>query len=1476
MKPILKKSLGALALSIIYILIFNISKAKLSESEYVLLSFVFFILISVLLAAAFENIGLPKILSFLIAGFLLPKLIFPLFNFYHLENIFKINFFSFVNNALTGIIVLSGFILGNSLKLEKNFLSDKKVSFSFFLRLASLLFGAFLTSFILIFFIFNDNWLYQQNLFLLAALITTFISSGYDTIYVWHPQKIQLSKSKISFYLNLKEFFAIILTICLISFYLFFVDLSYVYKLKFFLAFPFGAFFYIVHKLVDKLKINSEYKFYATIAINLSLSLPLLSINAFLSFFIYGVIYSRITQKNIEKSKINFENFNSEIIYGSLFFLIGIYFTQLKYPQFLLMSGIYFLARFLWGYISDWITLKSFKINHEEPVSQAFLNVGALSIFVFLIYFENINSDLIYKDIFFSVLVINSIAGFIVSKIYFSTSKSTAENIIDQSREKTIETSADISIDKFKVIEPSFENESLNKAIYALKFKIKEIEYAFDKKILSKRIEQSFELAYEVSEIILEKFLELEKTLQKKIDNPKKLKKNVYELQDEIASIFLAILDSRKRIEKNIIEIEPLILEYFESFVKLTNQLPEIALVPIEKSLIEGKSTDTFFQKLWKTKVKIKAHIGKIISKSYEPIRKIYFREIAKYFLLGKISIELLETVNLIGLERIETLKKIKDLYCKANDYLNELLDLIEEEENSPALYQLLFEKLQLAKELLKNQIKTINDEIVDTSENIKTRLKYAIQSPYKEFVDSLLISGTIYFAKRKYRFSKIKRKSLKSIERSQESLKNWINYYIGAISLAEKEAILQKLRCDIALHTGEPLIDALDEIDEKLKSVCDSIEQTIKKYKKKFDEENANYGNLIVDLKNELLTNVIVKNLSKLEEIAKSKKINNLAESFLNIINRIIEKQTDALIVMDKTKLSAINQSPVYLPLKFISLRKVSNPILTIKLLRELSDISELLINHLSFTIEEMRNFKAIAEYRLNSSLEEFISAENYTIALAKENIFLSFEIFLEKADRLKNQIEKIEKNLSHKILESINESIEAINEQLEIETLKSSADKINITYLASKAKKAKLNFQAYISIYKEKSLKLFNSFLSFFKKIIIEKNRNSLDIVIEKDSYISPELDENKLKNLPYIYRRLFDGTPLENINIFAPNNETSKIAEELITNFKQNKSSSLLIVGEPGGGKRTIINSIASALSKDFKIYRKHLEDAIYSEDDFLNLISETLSLNKKLKFDELKTFLNDKTAKRIIILEGIQKLYLKKIGGYNALKIFLNLLLQTNKSSIWICSINKKAYDFLESNFEISNRFFKVINVEIFRSLDIKQVILNRHNATGFDLIFLPDKSDKLSGFFKKKIDPLKEQEKLQSEYFEKLEEYAEGNIIAAMYYWLKSIDKIQNNVIYIAPLKRITLPAIRNLDLLSNLTLAFILQQGWITVKEHSEAFNLTPQQSREILQNLANLNLILEDKFASNANKFFINKFFYKAIEKELSEKNII
>jgi hypothetical protein len=172
-------------------------------------------------------------------------------------------------------------------------------------------------------------------------------------------------------------------------------------------------------------------------------------------------------------------------------------------------------------------------------------------------------------------------------------------------------------------------------------------------------------------------------------------------------------------------------------------------------------------------------------------------------------------------------------------------------------------------------------------------------------------------------------------------------------------------------------------------------------------------------------------------------------------------------------------------------------------------------------------------------------------------------------------------------------------------------------------------------------------------------------------------------------------------------------------------------------------------------------------------------------------------------------------------------------------------------------------------------DLKEIILRRHNATGYNLKFIPGEIRELRNRLFK-INPEDEEKILIDKYFEKLAGYSEGNISAGFFFWLQSITDVGDNVL------QIKLPDESDMRIkpfpedIYYLTLKSIMLHSSISVKEHSELFKTGEDKSRDILNFMSNIDLVKTEQERNKSEYFTINKILFKAIEKELAARNML
>lgn len=1157
----------------------------------------------------------------------------------------------------------------------------------------------------------------------------------------------------------------------------------------------------------------------------------------------------------------------------------------------ILLGGIIFVVRAfgLWLSVSTASKISKEKIVFTNYGWLGFLSIGGLILGLGIVIANRLPGlgDEI-KNVITALVALNIFLGPVLLKIGLAKSSGTAakENetgedtglIVEKPEPEKKETTKEKSLFK----EFQFNDELLNKSLYNILFRINNILKNFERRFIYYRGEQSVELIVNVTERYTEQYSRLHQIILKPGITTQEIKIKLLEAKKEFAEGFIELCEQRKPIEKNILELEPLIAEIFYSLVDLTDGLKSEYLIEMEAEWFEPKDNDNWRGKSWKFKQRMNSKIKKLFDKNYVHKRKINYRNLAKYYLTGESAVEILETVNLVGSERLTTLRKTKSIFEDIVKYLDELEQIIINEKDNPAVVTIIIDRFAEVHQQIVSEINIYSNEINTTTDEITGRLYFALATPFNCLIEALKISGTYKYDERKFRYSKIFGKSETIKDKALESIHYWLNYYDGFLGLFEKEVHISKLNSELNEAVNISLVDISAEINDNLKQVSMLLKKSINKFgitiNQKKNENLEDTIHFVKEGEREYFLSILEEHIHKLEVIHTSRKLNSLIENLIEKFSSIAENLPERIALLEEKDIRFAGRIPKFSRLKYVEIRSVSKTFLVKKLPRSIGELNELLVNHLNFTIIELKNFITIVKFHFNTALKEMEnnSASGKTIAIDLLNRLE--EKLTDRIRQLSGLIDRLEQNIDDKIIQNVNEVIAEINNLV----INSSTFSVDLFMKKEKNKRR-------IMI---KSTNLIELIAYQIRKygVIIRRNygayfKPSVDDLLESMNLISPNevnsrgetflFNEEKLKKLPFIYRKLFDGSPLETTDFFFGRNVFLKKIEFAKNEFKANRVSSTVIVGEPGSGKRSLLNAIRNyALQNEEYIYHQ-FQNTITDKEKLLSTFSELLGFQRVLSLDEIILFLNDKSKKKIIITENINKLFVRTVDGYGALETFIYLLSMTNKNVFWICTLGKNCWNFLEPNFDLTSIFSHQIDPSKYHKEDLSAIVLSRHQVTGYNLEFLPDNLKQFRTKLRKPKSFDDDQAKFSVKYFKKLDEYSEGNIISAMYYWLQSIHSVKENTIVIKHPKRLSLKFLSMLDNIYYLTVANIIIHGWLTDEEHSRIFNISLERSRDILNSLVSYHLIYQDQLELYSNKYFLNKFIYKVVEKELKQRNI-
>ncbi|GJQ63558.1 MAG: hypothetical protein SCALA702_26110 [Melioribacteraceae bacterium] len=359
-----------------------------------------------------------------------------------------------------------------------------------------------------------------------------------------------------------------------------------------------------------------------------------------------------------------------------------------------------------------------------------------------------------------------------------------------------------------------------------------------------------------------------------------------------------------------------------------------------------------------------------------------------------------------------------------------------------------------------------------------------------------------------------------------------------------------------------------------------------------------------------------------------------------------------------------------------------------------------------------------------------------------------------------------------------------------------------------------------------------------------------------------------ESNVSKLPKVYQRLFRYEPLNDERFLIGREVELQQLKSAFNRWKHGHHASLALIGEKGAGISTLLNFAENKFLPKKKILRTELKDTIYSEEGLIKHLAQFLDLQGVKDEDDLLFQLKTKVKGSTIIIENGEDLFLRTASGFEAISSMLRYITLTSDEIFWIISFNKYSWNYLSSTVNIPDYFTNFIEMGAGNEKSIEEIIMKRHSVSGYKIIFEPGKQVK-QGFNKLSED--EKQRELKKIYFETLNEICEGNIALALVFWLRSVSKFDQEVIFISDLNDLDFSFVKKLSDSKHFNLAAVLLHDGITLAEYQRVFNTGFKEAQLQLLSLLDDGILFERK-----GRYKINFLLYRQVVNSLKTKNML
>jgi hypothetical protein len=781
------------------------------------------------------------------------------------------------------------------------------------------------------------------------------------------------------------------------------------------------------------------------------------------------------------------------------------------------------------------------------------------------------------------------------------------------------------------------------------------------------------------------------------------------------------------------------------------------------------------------------------------------------------------------------------------------------------------------------NEIKRLLAEIIQKSADSQAILKEFPEGA-KQTIRELIATKTKTIDTHYYRLGTIEGKSIKNSQwyteraikkissKQQKQLRSW---EISLFSISEDWCS----NADLYVVKNKAL---WARQSNTIKLSTAKIEITVKHLQKAKDNIIAlysninNYNNLSKNSKDTLLqqSQKITEALSAqeffLSKVDQSQTIlyalNEIQQLIITEIDKINQKRMIVNGDVDWNVMRFSDLSDVYLRelIQFEILPSFSN---------KLDSLKQKVLLHIAGYENEIMNLTHISEYNFETIISVLDhpgssqSADNMTSLLEEGKLKV-----IKKMDLIIEQLDILQDFLSKELEEIIDDLLKALLELTENERV----GELNIRLIKAKAIRKTVYYKTLVIQWLKdllaKGLSQWSIILTKGFKITkhLTKIYSQEEVQAQINNEISTFLSDiaSSAEKLPFLYQRLFKLEAIDGGYLYFKRAKEIADFEYVYLNWQKGRFATLAITAEKGAGITSFINYMLINRNIPATVINFQKYNNIYQKEEFIFTLSEILDLTPLNEIDLFIDELNN--TKGIIVLEGLQFAYLKKVDGFETLKLLFEIMSKTNKSIFWICTCTIHAWNYLNKAIAIEEYFGHVIKLGDFSKDDMVDIVKKRHKVSGYDLVYLKSKVDMQN----KKMSRLSDEQVqllLEKQYFHILNSLSKGNLSVAFIFWLRSIMRIENNTLYISSMNDFNISFIRGLGQEKQFCLYAILLHDGLNLDGFCKVMRYSPEQGRMKLFQMVDDGLLLVVN-----KRYVINLLLYRPIIDALKARNLL
>ena len=309
------------------------------------------------------------------------------------------------------------------------------------------------------------------------------------------------------------------------------------------------------------------------------------------------------------------------------------------------------------------------------------------------------------------------------------------------------------------------------------------------------------------------------------------------------------------------------------------------------------------------------------------------------------------------------------------------------------------------------------------------------------------------------------------------------------------------------------------------------------------------------------------------------------------------------------------------------------------------------------------------------------------------------------------------------------------------------------------------------------------------------------------------------------------------------------------------------SLVIYGEKGIGKSCLLERLSRSFEQ-LDVVSITVPPKITDEQRLREFLSEKLQIEKSENLTRaMLEFNRSRSKKTIVLVDNAHNLFVGKVGGFEALRAFLDIINLSTENIFWCAAFNEYSWSYLKGIIGDSEFFRTEVYLSPWSDASIRSLIMKRHHQTVYRLSF-----DRLILASRSAASSLEAAAYAEEQFFRLLWEQSKGNPRIALHLWLRCLAPQGHQSL------KVGLPERARAETISSIsdTLWFVLSA--VTNHENATRKEIADATNLELGAVSHAIKMGLEEKLLhrGDGNRYRLGFIYQYDIIRQLKAKNFI